>query len=95
VDIARVIGTIVATQKDPSLVSCKLCIIQPVDQDLKPRGSPLVATDTSSERGQDEIIYYVSSGDAVPTGPEGKKMPVDAAVIGIVNILDYKKEYLP
>ena len=94
-DIARVIGTIVATQKDPSLVSCKLCIIQPVDQDLKPRGSPLIATDTSSQRGQDEIIYYVSSGDAAPTGPEGRKMPVDAAVIGIVDILDYKKEYLP
>jgi len=95
VDIARVIGTIVATQKDPSLVSCKLCIIQPLDQDLKPRGSPLVATDTSSERGQDEIIYYVASGDAAPTGPGGRMMPVDAAVIGIVDILDYKKEYLP
>ncbi len=94
-DIARVIGTIVATQKDPALVSCKLCIIQPVDQDLKPRGTPLVATDTSSQKGLDEIIYYVASGDAVSTGPGGSKMPVDAAIIGIVNILDYKKKYLP
>jgi len=31
-DIARVIGHIVATQKDPSLVSCKICVIQPMSR---------------------------------------------------------------
>ncbi|MCX7000997.1 MAG: EutN/CcmL family microcompartment protein [Candidatus Sumerlaeota bacterium] len=94
-DLARVIGCIVATTKDPSLVSCKLCIIQPLDQDLKSKGSPVVATDSTSEHGEGEIVYYVASGDAVPTGPEGRKMPVDAAIVGIVDAVDYKKEYLP
>jgi len=94
-DLARVIGCIVATQKDQSLVGCKLCVIQPIDQDLNPKGSPLVATDSTAMRGEGEIVYYVSSGDAVPTGPEGRKMPVDAAIVGIVDTVDYKKEYLP
>ncbi|HOE64155.1 MAG TPA: EutN/CcmL family microcompartment protein [Candidatus Sumerlaeota bacterium] len=84
-DLARVIGCIVATQKDPALQGCKLCVIQPLDQDLNPKGSALVATDSSSSRGEGEIVYYVSSGDAVPTGPEGRKMPVDAAIVGIVD----------
>lgn len=84
-DLARVIGCIVATQKDPSLVGCKLCIIQPVDQDMKPKGGALVATDSSASRGEGEIVYFVASGDAVPTGPDGRKMPVDAAIVGIVD----------
>ena len=94
-DIARIIGKIVATHKDTSMVSAKICVIQPLDQDLKPKGAPLVATDATARRGSGEIIYYVTSGDAVPTGPQGKKMPVDAAIIGMVDQIDYKKEYLP
>jgi len=94
-DIARIIGRVVATQKDPSLVSSKICIIQPLDQDLEASGNPLIATDSTAQRGTGEIVYYVGSGDAVPTGPGGRKMPVDAAVIGIVDQVDYQKEYLP
>lgn len=94
-DIAKVIGTIVATQKDSSLSGVKICIIQPLDQDFNETGKPLIATDSTAKRDTGEIVYYVGSGDAVPTGPEGRKMPVDAAVIGIVDRLNYKKEYLP
>ncbi len=94
-DIARLIGTIVATQKDPALVSSKICIIQPLDKDLRPNGKPLVATDSTSQRGTGEIVYYVSSGDAVFTGLQGEKIPVDAAIVGIVDQVDYRKEYIP
>ncbi|MBN1899770.1 EutN/CcmL family microcompartment protein [Candidatus Sumerlaeota bacterium] len=94
-DIAKVMGTIVATQKDPSLSGVKICIIQPLDQDLKEKGKPLVATDSTSMRDTGEIVYYVASGDAVSTGTEGQKMPVDAAIVGIIDHIHYKKEYLP
>ena len=94
-DIARVIGTIVATQKDPSLVGVKLSVIQPLDQELNPRGSPLIAADSMARHGTGEIIYFVASGDAVPTGPEGRKMPVDAAIVGIVDHVDFLKKYMP
>lgn len=94
-DIARVIGTIVATQKDPSLIGVKICIIQPLDQELKDNGKPLIATDSTSSRDTGEIVYYVASGDAAPTGPDGLKMPVDAGVVGIVDRINFKKEYFP
>jgi len=94
-DIARIIGTIVATHKDASMKSTKICLIQPLDQDLNPQGTPLVATDANAKRGTGEIVFFVSSGDAVPTGPQGRKMPVDAAIMGMIDRIDYKKEYLP
>lgn len=84
-DLARVIGTIVATRKDPALVSCKLCIVQPLNEHLEPAGEPLVATDATASRGEGEIVYIVESGDAVFTGLQGENMPVDAAIVGIVN----------
>lgn len=84
-DIARVIGHIVATQKDPSLVSCKLCVIQPLTHDGKAVRKPLVATDATASRGLGELVFFVEGGDAVFTGLLGEPMPVDAAVVGIVD----------
>jgi ethanolamine utilization protein EutN len=87
-DLARVVGTIVATQKDEALVGTKLCVIQPLTEYLEPQGKPLVATDASAARGYGEIVYFVTSGDAVYTGPGGRVMPVDAAIVGIVDHVD-------
>jgi ethanolamine utilization protein EutN len=87
-NIARVIGTIVATQKDEALETCKICVIQPLDAQLKPRGKPLIATDATASRGADELVYYVTGGDAVHTGLRGFPMPVDAAIVGIVDTMD-------
>jgi ethanolamine utilization protein EutN len=84
-DFARVIGTIVATQKDPSLVSCKLCVVQPLTHDSKPSRKPIVATDATASRGLGELVFLVESGDAVFTGLQGDDLPVDAAIVGIVD----------
>lgn len=84
-DIARVIGHIVATQKDPSLVSCKICVIQPVDHQGKPVRKPLIATDATASRALGEMVYFVEGGDAQFTGLQGADMPVDAAIVGIVD----------
>jgi microcompartment protein CcmK/EutM len=84
-DLARVIGTVVATRKDPTLVSSKLCVLRRVDKDLKPFGDALIATDATAMRGEGDLVYIVESGDAVFTGLQGEDMPVDAAIVGIVN----------
>jgi len=91
-DIGRVIGHIVATQKDPSLVSCKFCVIQPLTHDGKAVRKPLVATDATASRGLGELVFFVESGDAVFTGLLGQEMPVDAAVVGIVDSVNTKVE---
>ncbi|MBN1476759.1 ethanolamine utilization protein EutN [Candidatus Sumerlaeota bacterium] len=90
-DLARVIGSVTATVKDPALVGSKLCIIQPLDADLRPVREPLIASDSTGRRGDGELVYFVESGDAVMTGlGPNPKLPVDAAVVGIVDDVDHR-----
>jgi ethanolamine utilization protein EutN len=85
-DLAKVIGTVVATRKDPSLAGTRLLVIQPLDENQNPISDPLVAVDTLNDAGVGEIVYIVTGGDAVSVIP-GKRMPVDVAIVGIVDSL--------
>jgi len=90
-DIAKVIGTVVATQKDPTLVGTRLLIVQPLDHKEEPVGSPIVAMDTNGSAGQGEIVYLLSGGDAAIVIPD-RPMPVDIAVVGIVDSITFSEE---
>ena len=83
-DLGKVIGTIVATRKDPSLGGSRLLIVQPLDEKHTPISEPLVAVDTLHDAGVGETVYYVTGGDAVSVVP-GKRMPVDVAIVGLVD----------
>lgn len=83
--LAIVIGNVVATQRDAAFEGSTLLLVQPVDAALRPVGAPIVATDSQTRRGPGEVIYYVTSGDAVHTGIGGRAMPTDAAIMGIAN----------
>ena len=84
--LARVVGTVVATRKDPRLVSNKLLIARPMDPHGKPEGNYLVAVDTV-DAGVGETVLIVSGSSArMATGL--KDTPVDAAIVGIVDQVD-------
>jgi ethanolamine utilization protein EutN len=83
-DIGKIIGTIVATRKDPTLVGTRLLVIQPLDAKGNEVGAPLIAVDTQGAAGYGDIVYTVSGGDAVAVLP-GRSMPVDVAVVGMVD----------
>lgn len=85
-DLAKVIGTVVATRKDPSLEGTRLLVVQTLDEKQTPVDEPLVAVDTLNDAGIGEIVYIVTGGDAVSVIP-GKRMPVDVAIVGIVDSL--------
>ncbi len=87
-NMARIIGTVWATRKHPSLEGYRLQILQPVNSDLKPVGLPLVGTDSIGAGQPDELVYYVTSGEA-PI-PFGKQCPTDVTIIGIVDRIDRK-----
>jgi len=95
-NLGRVIGTLVATQKDEGLEGYKLLVVQNVDLDLNPRDSFVVAVDTVGA-GVGEIVVTVGGSSARMTLPT-KDRPVDTAVIAIVDYLDrqgkitYRKE---
>ncbi|MFQ5649654.1 MAG: EutN/CcmL family microcompartment protein [bacterium] len=85
-NLARVIGTIWATQKDASLVGAKMQIIQPMDHHENEIGSPIVAVDTAGA-GPGELVYYVTAREATLPYP-AELVPIDAAVVGIVDWID-------
>ena len=81
--LARVVGTVVASHKDPGLHAAKLLLIQPVRTDGSPSGKPLVAVD-SVGAGTGEHVFYVRGREAaLPFLPD--EVPTDAAIVGIVD----------
>ena len=84
--LARIVGTVVATRKDPRLVSSKLLIARPMDPQGKPEGSYLVAIDTV-DAGVGETVLIVS-GSSARMAAGLKDCPVDAAVVGIVDMVE-------
>ena len=85
--IARVVGTVVATQKHPTFEGAKLLLVQPVSLDDSPRGTPLLAVD-SVGAGVHEKVLIVIEGRAAGEALGRKGAPVDAAIIGIIDQVD-------
>lgn len=84
--IARVLGTIVSTQKEPSLTGVKFLLLQILDQEGQPLPEYEVAAD-SIGAGIDEWVL-VSRGSAARQIPRGEQRPVDAAVIAIIDSIN-------
>ena len=82
--IARVIGTVVSTQKHPKFEGAKLMLVQPLNLDDTPRGHALLAVD-SVGAGVDEKVLVVLEGRAAAEALGTKGAPVDAAIIGIID----------
>jgi len=85
--IARVVGTVVATKKHRTFEGAKLLLVQPISLDDTPRGAPLLAVD-SVGAGVHEKVLIVLEGRAAGEALGRKAAPVDAAVIGIVDAID-------
>jgi ethanolamine utilization protein EutN len=85
--IARVVGTVVATQKHRKFEGAKLLMVQPLNLDDSPRGNTLLAVDGVGA-GVHEKVLIVLEGRAAGEALGKKAAPVDAAVIGIVDQVD-------
>ena len=84
--LAKIVGTVVATRKDPRLVSNKLLVVRPMDPRGKPEGNYLVAIDTV-DAGVGETVLVVS-GSSARMASGLKHCPVDAAIVGIIDTVD-------
>ena len=81
--LARVIGTVVATVKNDSLEGRKLLIVQSLDANLQPQGKPLVALDAIGA-GTGELVFWCRGKEAsFPFKREDT--PTDCTIVGIVD----------
>lgn len=88
--IARVIGTVVATQKHRTFDGAKLLLVQPLALDGEPRGTALLAVDAVGA-GVDEKVLVVIEGRAAGDALGRRGAPVDAAVVGIIDRVDLQQ----
>jgi len=86
---ARIVGTVVCTQKDPRMNSLKMQVVQPVNiVTFKDEGKPAVAIDAVGA-GNSEIVLVVSGSSARLTELTLNK-PVDATIMAIIDYVDIK-----
>jgi len=82
--IAKVVGTVVSTQKNRKFEGAKLLLVQPLDIDDTPRGAALLAIDGVGA-GVHEKVLIVLEGRAAGELLGKKAAPVDAAIVGIID----------
>jgi microcompartment protein CcmK/EutM len=81
--LARVVGTVVATRKDPRLEGKKLLILKPVSPEGKDETGYVVSVDTVGSGIGERVIAV--SGSSARMAEGCKDVPVDNAIIGIVD----------
>lgn len=89
--ICRVIGTVVSSHKNHKLDGAKLLLVQPETPGGEPRGGQLMAID-SVGAGVGERVLVVIEGKAAGAALGRKAAAVDAAIIGIIDSLDYRDD---
>ena len=89
--IARVVGTVVSTQKNRKLEGAKLLLVQPITPDGEPRGGTLLTID-SVGAGVGETVLVVIEGKAAGDALGRKAAAVDAAIVGIVDSVDVRND---
>lgn len=88
--LARVVGTVVATRKDPRLEGKKLLIVKPVSPEGKDEAGYLVAVDTVSAGFRETVLLV--SGSSARMAEGCKDHPVDTAIVGIVDSIDLDRQ---
>ena len=91
-ELARVIGRVVATVKHPSLEGVRLMVIQPIDTNGNPQGEAEVAVD-ALQSGPGDIVSWITGREAELTLPV-YPAPVDCAVVSIVDHAWSDRRYL-
>ena len=86
--LARVIGNVVATQKNPRYQNARIMLVQPINPDGSARGATLLALD-SVDAGEGDIVIVVQEGWSASTAATGEQgAAIDSAIVGVVDEID-------
>ena len=90
-NIARVKGTVVSTNKAEKIMGMKLLVVKPIDLDtMQEKGSALVAVDTVGA-GIGEVVMTVAGSSSRQTSVTDGK-PVDCSIIAIIDHIDIDRK---
>jgi microcompartment protein CcmK/EutM len=84
--LGRVVGTVVATRKDERLVGAKLLLVRTTDPHGKDEAGYMVAVDTVDAGVSERVLVVTGSSARMASGL--KDTPVDAAIVGVIDVVD-------
>jgi microcompartment protein CcmK/EutM len=84
--LGRVVGTVVATRKDPNLVGLRFLLVEELDSTMKGTARHVVAADAVGA-GSGEIVLY-STGSSARLTEATRDRPVDAVLMAIVDVIE-------
>ncbi len=88
--IARILGTVVASQKDARLQGKKLLIVKPINLDGTDQSGYVVAVDTVGAGFHEKVLVVAGSSARLAEG--NKDCPVDSAIIGVIDSYEFDEK---
>ena len=88
--LGRVIGSVVSSIVTPGLEGVPMLIVQPLDKSLQPKGTTVVAADSTKMAGPGELVSYEGGREAA-MALDPSYVPVDHAIIAIVDSANIEK----
>ena len=86
--LARVLGNVVASQKNKRYDAARIMLVQPVNPDGTPRGVQMLALD-SVDSGEGDLVIVVQEGWSASTAATGEQgAAIDSAIIGVVDYVE-------
>jgi len=86
--LARVLGNVVATQKNARYSEARIMLVQPVNPDGTPRGASVLALD-SVDAGEGDLVIVVQEGWSASTASTGEAgAAIDSAIVGVVDFIE-------
>ena len=88
--LGKITGRVVSTQKHESISGLKLLLVQPLDQERKSSGLPIVAFDVA-RAGVGDLVFYEGGKEAAQANPNGWFNPLDAVILGVVDAVSLEE----
>jgi ethanolamine utilization protein EutN len=87
-NLCRVLGTVVATEKHPAFHARKILVVQPLDEKLAPLGKSYLAVDHTSSAGKGDVVLVMNEGSGARQVLGDKQAPIRSLIMGVVDRVD-------
>ncbi|MFT3714271.1 MAG: EutN/CcmL family microcompartment protein [Archangium sp.] len=90
-NLCKVLGTVVATEKLAVFAGRKILVVQPLDETQKPMGKSYLAIDHTSCAGKGDTVLVMNEGSGVRQVLQDKTAPIRSLIVGVVDAVDVPK----
>lgn len=90
-NLCRVLGTVVATEKLPVFQGRKMLVVQPLDEAQQPLGKSYIAIDNTSSAGKGDVVLVMNEGGGVRMILKDPDAPIRTLIVGVVDQVDVPK----